>query len=96
MIVSDSVRLWLYVLMGVFPIWQDFFIKSTDYSFRGLAMPILSSLSTATAIALAKTSTKKDAPVDPLEVVAPPGKPLKTQETPATPETKPVKPKKKP
>lgn len=68
MIISDAARLILYMLMGIFPIWSDFLAKSSDYSARGLAMPILASLSTAVAIALAKTSTKKDSAEEPIKV----------------------------
>ncbi len=80
MIISDRSRLWLYITMGVTPIWQDFFIKSTDYSFRGLMMPIIGTISAAAAITLAKTSAKMDHP-NPVEVVAPAGEPLKVVET---------------
>lgn len=80
-IVSDRTRLVLYITVGVLPIWQDFFTKSTDYSFRGLAMPIIASLAAAVTIALAKTSAKHDAPDKPVEVIAPVGKPLEVTET---------------
>lgn len=79
-LISDSLRLVLYICMGVFPIWQEFFTKSTDYSLRGLAMPILASLTTAVTITLAKTSVKRDA-VKPVEVVAPKDRPLEVTET---------------
>ena len=81
MIISDAWRLVLYILMGILPVWSDFVAKSSDYTLRGLAMPILASLSTAVAIALAKTSTKKDTPVEPIEVTAPAGHPLPVIET---------------
>lgn len=80
MIISDAFRLLLYILMGVIPIWADFFAKSTDYTLRGLAMPILASASAATAITLAKTSTKREA-TQPVEVVNPPTKPVPILET---------------
>lgn len=63
MIISDRMRLALYILMAIFPIWIDFFKLSTDYSFRGLAMPILTSLNAAVVVALAKTSSKRDLPL---------------------------------
>lgn len=47
------VKLLLYIAIAVLPIWIDFFKVSTDYSFRGLMMPILSSLLTAATIARA-------------------------------------------
>lgn len=53
-------RLSLYVAIAVLPIWIDFFKISTDYSFRGLMMPILSSLLAAATVTRAfvdKTST---------------------------------------
>lgn len=63
MIISERVRLFLYILMAIFPIWIDFFKLSTDYSLRGLAMPILSSLNAAVVVALAKTSARKELPL---------------------------------
>lgn len=60
MIVSQAFRLWLYVAMAVLPIWVDFFKMSTDYSFRGLMMPVLMSLNAAVVVALAKTSPPPD------------------------------------
>lgn len=89
MIIPDGLRLFLYMVMGVLPIWADFFVKSTDYSFRGLMMPIIASASAAVAIALAKTSAKMDHPKEPLQVVSPPGETLKVQALPGKPvETK--------
>lgn len=79
-IIPDTFRLCLYIAMGVLPIWQDFFTKSTDYTFRGLAMPIISSLMAIVTITLAKTSTKRDQQ-KPVEVVAPKGNPLEVTET---------------
>lgn len=86
-LISDSLRLLLYICMGVFPVWQDFFTKSTDYTLRGLAMPILSSLTAAVTIILAKTSVRRDNP-KPVEVVAPKGNPLEVTETAPTGEQK--------
>lgn len=80
MTIPDSYRLVLYILMGVLPIWADYFAKSVDYSFRGLMMPLLASASSATAITLAKTSAKMDHP-QVIEVQAPVGKPLEVTET---------------
>ena len=81
--ISDASRLCLYVVMGVGPIWQDFFTKSSDYSFRGLAMPLVSTLVTASAVILAKTSSKKDSPEQsiPVEVTNTPSNPLPVTET---------------
>lgn len=62
MIISEWTRLVLYILMGVLPVWIDFFTKSTDYSLRGLAMPILSSLLTAVTVTLARTHSKNEQP----------------------------------
>lgn len=57
--ISDGWRLLLYNAMGVWPVWSDWAAKSMDTSFRGLIMPILSTLSVITAITLAKTSTRR-------------------------------------
>lgn len=65
MIIPDGYRLLLYIFMGVIPVWIDFFTKSTDYTLRGLAMPVLSSLLTAVTITLAKTSSKTQPPTQP-------------------------------
>lgn len=85
MILSDATRLWLYVIMGVGPIWQDFFTKSLDFSFRGLMMPTISTIVTASAVILAKTSARKDSPEEPapVEVVNTPKNPLPVTETKA-------------
>ena len=50
-------RLTLYISMVVVPIWIDFFKLSTDYSLRGLMMPILSSLLAAITVTLARTTS---------------------------------------
>lgn len=51
--------------MAVVPIWIDFYKMSTDFSFRGLMIPILSSIGAAVTIALARTkSTSVDDPSD--------------------------------
>lgn len=69
MTLSNLSRLWLYIAMAILPVWIDFFKLSTDYTLRGLAMPILSSLNVAVIVALAKTSPPpgeaKDRPADP-------------------------------
>lgn len=54
-------RLGLYVVVGVCPVWIDFFTKSTDYSLRGLAMPTLSSILTAATVMLARTRSQNEA-----------------------------------
>lgn len=94
MIISDAARLWLYVIMGIGPIWQQFFIESVDYSFRGLMMPIVSTIVTAAAVILAKTSTKKGTPEEPslVEVTNTPANPLPVTETAPTPDATPVVP----
>lgn len=68
MIISDLSRLLLYNLMGICPIWSDWAAKSMDTTFRGLFMPVLASISTITAITLAKTSSKRGTPEDPAPV----------------------------
>lgn len=50
-------RLLLYIVMSMLPIWIDFFKLSTDYSLRGLMMPILSSLLAAVTVTLARTTS---------------------------------------
>lgn len=62
MILPEWFRLLLYIAVAVFPVWIDFFTKSTDYSLRGLAMPTLSSLLTAATVALARTRSKNETP----------------------------------
>lgn len=79
--VSEGVRLALYIAMAMLPIWIDFFTKSTDYTLRGLMMPILSSINAAVIVTLAKTSLRKPAspaqvevtntPVNPVNVIEP-------------------------
>lgn len=56
--VANWIRFVLFVLMGIWLVWIDFFTKSTDYSFRGLMMPVLATLSVATTVALARTRDK--------------------------------------
>lgn len=50
-------RLLLYMAMVALPVWIDFFKLSTDYSLRGLAMPVLSSLLAMVTVALARTTS---------------------------------------
>jgi hypothetical protein len=92
MIVPPSIRLVLLVLAGVIPRWQAFFTTSTDYSLRGLAMPLIDSLGIACVIIIART---RNPLVDgePIEVKAPEGKPLEVKEIdPTTPPTTGSKP----
>ncbi len=77
---SDNWRLALYVAVVVLPIWQEFFTKSADFSLRGLAMPIISSLSAAAAVTLAKTSAKRPTEPPKVEVINPPNRPVETHE----------------
>lgn len=49
------VRLCIYIIIAILPTWIDFFTKSTDYSFRGLMMPILASFLTGCTVFLART-----------------------------------------
>lgn len=53
-------RLILYIAMAILPVWIDFFKISTDYSLRGLAMPILTSINAAVIVALARTAPKEE------------------------------------
>lgn len=59
MTLSPRLRLILYMAMAVLPVWIDFFKISTDYSLRGLAMPILTSVNAAVIVALARTAPKE-------------------------------------
>jgi hypothetical protein len=60
MTIPDIARLFLYIAVAVIPAWIDFFTKSTDYTLRGLMMPILSSLLTAATVTLARTKSKTE------------------------------------
>lgn len=55
-------RLILYIAMAILPVWIDFFKISTDYSLRGLAMPILTSINAAVIVTLARTAPKEEQP----------------------------------
>lgn len=55
MIVPPWFRLLLLVLAGIIPRWQLFFTTSTDYTLRGLAMPIVDSIGVACVIIIART-----------------------------------------
>lgn len=55
MIVPPWFRLLLLVLAGIIPRWQLFFTTSTDYTPRGLAMPIVDSIGVACVIIIART-----------------------------------------
>ena len=57
MIISPAARLTLLVLNGILPVWTAFFLTSTDYTFRGMMIPILSSASAAIAIVIARTKS---------------------------------------
>lgn len=60
MTISPSARLSLYIAMSMLPIWIDFFKLSTDYSLRGLMMPILSSVLAGVTVTLARTKSPED------------------------------------
>lgn len=64
MTVSPLSRLLLYIFMSILPVWIDFFKLSTDYTFRGIMMPILVSLNAAVIVALAKTSPTNEKQTD--------------------------------
>jgi hypothetical protein len=53
---SFRTRLILYALAAALPLWKDFFHMSADYTWRGLAAPIVDSLYQMTITVLAKTS----------------------------------------
>ena len=55
MTISPLSRLLLLVAAGILPVWKGFFTTSTDYSLRGLAMPILDALGIAAVIIIART-----------------------------------------
>lgn len=60
MMLPETCRLLLYISVAVLPVWIDFFVKSTDYSLRGLMMPVLSSLLTAATVTLARTKSPSE------------------------------------
>lgn len=55
MIIAPWFRLFLLIMAGVLPVWQRFFTTSTDFTFRGLAMPTIDSLGVACVIVIART-----------------------------------------
>lgn len=64
MTISPRNRLSLYIAMSAIPVWIDFFKLSTDFSFRGLMMPILSSLLAGVTVTLARTTSAGEASPD--------------------------------
>jgi len=60
MTVPEWFKLSLYMIAPVVPIWSDFFAKSNDFTFRGLMMPALSSLTSAVAVLLARTKARSE------------------------------------
>lgn len=64
MTLSPIARLWLYIAMAVLPIWVDFFKLSTDYSLRGLVIPVLVSINAGVVVALARTQPAKPETVE--------------------------------
>lgn len=95
MIVPPWLRLLLLVLAGIIPRWQSFFTTSTDYSLRGLAMPIIDSVGIACVIIIARTRNPlvdgEPTPViitkgsDPVEVKTPQNQPLQVAAPPGNP-----------
>lgn len=82
MIISPSSRLILLVLAGITPVWERFFNNSTDYSLRGLAIPILGSISVAVVIVIARTRNPLvDGEPPKVEIVNTPKNPVPTEET---------------
>lgn len=62
MIVPDWIRLFLYIVMGIGPLWSDFLAKSSDYSLRGLLMPVVASVVMAATVTLARTKGRNEMP----------------------------------
>ena len=83
MTISPLWRLMLYITMAILPVWIDFFKVSTDYSFRGLMMPVLLSINSAVIVALAKTAPTNDDEPQKVNVVNKPANPVPTTEAPA-------------
>lgn len=77
MILPEWARFLLYVTVAVLPVWIDFFVKSTDYSLRGLMMPILSSLLTAATVALARSKSPEHETPIPTPTPTPPADQLR-------------------
>lgn len=71
MTVSPHLRLWLLIAMSMIPVWVDFFKLSTDYSFRGLMIPVLSSIGAGVTVALARTKSPIDSTTDPADASLP-------------------------
>lgn len=69
MTLSPLTRLWLYIAMAGLPIWVDFFKLSTDYSLRGLAIPVFSSILAGVTVALARTASANEKPTGVIEPV---------------------------
>lgn len=95
MIISPGARLFLLVLAGVVPRWQLFFTTSTDYSLRGLAMPMIDSIGIACVVIIARTRNPlvdgEDQPVK-TEIVNHPGDPVIVKDAPPTPPKAPIPP----
>lgn len=70
MILPEWARLMLYITVGVCPVWIDWITKTNDTTFRGLMMPVLSSLLTAATVVLARTRSPQE-PTPPQEPTEP-------------------------
>ncbi len=93
--VSPLIRLLLLVTAGVLPVWQKFFSLSSDYTFRGLAAPLIESASIACVVVIARTrNALVDGDPQKVELSTPPGESLAVHEEKAA--VKPVKPELKP
>lgn len=81
MMISPFMRLLLLVLAGILPVWQRFFTTSTDYTLRGLAMPIIDSLGVGCVIVIARTRNPLvDGDPAKVEAINKPSNPVPTED----------------
>lgn len=79
------------MLAAVVPVWSKFFTAAADYSFRGLAIPILESIGIGCLIVIARTRNPlvDGDPPTKVDVVNPPSDPVQVttnrQAPPANP-----------
>ena len=57
--VPDWIRLALYIVAAILPTWSEYFTTSTDYTFRGLTIPVLASINSAVIVLLARTRSPR-------------------------------------
>lgn len=55
MTVPPMLRLSLFVLAAMLPVWQEFVTTSQDFTLRGLLKPVIASLYAGAVVLLART-----------------------------------------